>query len=128
MRPVPLHSTMKWYRGTMVQHAANQTGNMGRDQSLYNKCNGFCLRALHNRRNQRLYDPSEGRSYNTCIAVEHNCHDRDSNPHSADQKHQSLSPMLLSTATTHLNLQHTPAKTKLILLINLKIKQKFMRH
>ncbi len=31
-----------------------------------------------------------------CLSEGHKCHDRDSNPHSADQKHQSLSSVFVS--------------------------------
>ena len=36
-----------------------------------------------------------------CLAQGHKCHGRDSNPHSADYKHQSLCPMLLTDHPWH---------------------------
>ena len=37
-----------------------------------------------------------------CLAWEHKSHDRDLNPHSADHKHQSLIPALLSAQPWHI--------------------------
>ncbi len=36
-----------------------------------------------------------------CLALGHKCQDWDLNPHSADQKHQSLSPVYLSARPRH---------------------------
>ena len=36
-----------------------------------------------------------------CLAQGHNCHDRDLNPHSAEQNQQSLSSVLLSAQPRH---------------------------
>ena len=52
---------------------------------------------------QQLYVPSEGQSIMVKYLAfnRHRCHTRDSNPHSTDQKHQSLSPVLLTAGPRH---------------------------
>ena len=41
-----------------------------------------------------------------CLAQGHKCHNRDSNPHAAEQKHQSSSSVLLSTRPRHPTFKH----------------------
>ncbi len=51
---------------------------------------------------QRTYGlMSHPKEHSKYLAQGHKCQDRDSNPHSADQKHQSLSPVLLTTRPGH---------------------------
>ena len=78
-------------QGAVAQYAANQT--RANPFSLFEKCTGFFYLAFF---------PSEGRSIMVqCLAWGHRCRDWDSYPHSADQRHQSLSPVLLSAKPWH---------------------------
>ena len=76
---------------------------LGRITSLYSeKCYWDLLQyALHNPWDQRLNVPSEGRSSNLLVSCLMTQVSRLSSPHSADQKHQSLSPVILTSWTLH---------------------------
>ena len=74
--------------------------------SLYSTfTTSFYPHAFYNKRLQTLFIDQLDRSKAMCsfkrLAQGHKCHNRDSNPHCAEQKHQSLSSMLLSTQPQH---------------------------
>ena len=85
----------------VLQYAANQTRNTRAAPSLYCKCTGFFyVRHTTHGTNGFTSHPND-EAMVKCLASEHRCHDWDSDPHSADQKHQNLNPMLLTTPFGH---------------------------
>ncbi len=80
----------------------------GKTPSLSDKYKLVLLRALHNKQDLQLYVPSKGQSNNgkSVLLNGHKCHDKDLNPHSADQKNQSLSPVHLTAPPRHDNKVH----------------------
>ncbi len=89
-------------RGAVAQYAAIKPGTLGRTPSLYDKCTGFFyVRYTTHGTNGFTSHPKDEAIMVKCLAEGQKCPDRDSNPHSADQKHQSLSPVILSARPRH---------------------------
>ncbi len=75
--------------------SANHTRiHRGEPLLLNDKCTWFFYVHSHNTQDLLLYVPNE-----RGLVSGHKCQDRNSNPHSADQKHWSLTPVHLSTTT-----------------------------
>ncbi len=72
----------------MLYNQQPQSETPGETHSLHDKCLTVFLPALHSTQDLQLYVPSERQNSNDVNKY----HDQDSNPHSADQKHKSLSP------------------------------------
>ena len=68
-------------------------GTLGRTPSLFDKCTGlFYTRYTSHSSYGFLSHSKDTTTMVKCFAKGQRCHNRDSYPHSAEQKHQSLSP------------------------------------
>ena len=75
-------------------------GSPGRTSSLFDKCTGFFYVGHTSHRTYAILSHPKDEAV-MVLSVLLKCPDPDSNPHSAEQKHQSLSPVLLSTGPRH---------------------------
>ena len=93
---------MIWVNKVLRRIQQPQPGTPGRTPYLFDNAH-----ALHNTRDKWLYDPSEGRSNGqvSCLRTQ------ESNPHSGDQKHQSLNSVLLKE---HIALDRTSWSIKIV--------------
>ena len=97
-----LHCTMSFTRCCGTTCSQSNREHRGRTPSLFRLEHWVLLSALHNTGDQQLYISSKGRSIMIKnLAYGHRCNDWDSNPHSADQKNQSLCSQLLSARPWH---------------------------
>ena len=101
----------KFLQSAVAQYTANQTRNIGANPFSFRQVHWVLLHALHNTRDKLLYVPSKGaKHWLEVLLKDTNVTTETENPHSADQKHQSLSALNHSTTTRHVNIENTRTK------------------
>ena len=78
-----------------------QPGTPGRTPSLFDKCTGFFYMRYTTHGTNGFTSHPKDEAMVKCLAQGHSVTAGDSNPHSADQKHQSLNSVLLTARPRH---------------------------
>ena len=103
-----LCSTLKWYMRCYGAYSSHvQPGTPGPTPSLFDKCTGFFTWVNTQNMGPKALRPIQRTKQWLNILLKDTCVMAwDSNPHSADQKHQSLNSVLLTARPRHFHYQH----------------------
>ena len=105
MRPFPLYHNVMVYKVQWCNMQPIKLETLGQTPSLFDKCTGFFnVRYTMHRTRGFTSHPKDQASWFSVLLKDPSVTTGDSNPHSSDQKHQSLNLVLLTARPWHFHI------------------------